>query len=95
MGASSMASGRNPSMLRMITRRIARCGVGVLVIDSAGRKVSVGKRVSVSVDVRSAFVAVTGTAIGPDNLQANKNSKSKVRKAGQRFVLIMLILMEN
>jgi len=57
MGASSMASGRNPSMLRMITRLIEYCGVCVIVGIGVAKRVNVGAGVLVDsvgmgVDVR-------------------------------------------
>ena len=58
MGASSMASGRNPSMLRMITRLIAGCGVCVIV----------GIRVAERVNMRTGVIVgtvVTGITVAP------------------------------
>jgi hypothetical protein len=50
MGASSIASGRSPSMLRMITRCFG-VGVGVSVKVAVGVRVSVGEGVIVNVGV--------------------------------------------
>src|SRR5512147_2832920 len=52
IGASSMASGRNPSMLRMMTR--FAMGAGVAVKVGGGRGVSVGDGVNVYVAVITA-----------------------------------------
>jgi len=69
-------------MLRMITRRTARCGVDVLVMDEVGCAVHVDGGGNVSVDVGSAFGSVAGATIGLDIPHASKNSRARMEKAG-------------
>jgi len=79
MGASSIASGRSPSILRMITRWIARLGVGVVVTDGEGCAVSDGDaNVAVGFSVGCGAVTVAGV----DIWQASKNSRARMGKAG-------------
>ncbi len=61
MGASSIASGRKPSMLRMITRVMAGCGVCVTV--GIAVNVNVGAEVCVRVEAGVADGAVVGLDI--------------------------------
>lgn len=77
-----MASGRNPSMLRMMTRWIAGSGVDVFVGDDVGSTIFVGDRVAVSVAVDS------GVGFGLAKLQASRKNRSKMGEIGKCLVFI-------
>ena len=77
-----MASGRSPSMLRIITRWIAGLGVDVTVLagDTVGGWVAIHVAVAVGWSV--------GTTVGLAILQAGRRNKIRIGKMGEYLVFI-------
>ena len=78
MGANAIASGRKPSMLRMITRRISGNGVSVgdSVFVDVGVNAMVGTRVDIEVGLSAAGnVGIeVGVSVRVDNWHAIKSA---------------------
>ena len=91
MGASAMASGRKPSMLRMITRRIAgravSVGEGTVVVVN----VSVGAGVIVDVELETGDNEGTGVGVRVrvDNWHAIRSARSVAYIVKIRVVFIV------
>ena len=88
MGASSIASGRNPSKLIMITRLINGSGVGVVVGDGIMVGVVVEDGMAVNVTVGGIGVD-TGHCIG--NRQASR--KDKIRRVTRKVLLVFILIL--
>src|SRR5574337_1165118 len=92
MGANSIESGRQPSMLRIRTRLTAGCGASVAVGLEAGVAVSMGMRVVPGVDEGSG--AAVGATARPGTWQASARIKARIGRS-LRPVFMWTIVMSK